>query len=156
MPDLLVRLYDLPEFDMKTWSDKSGVIVRRAIPPERRIAVDFAGGFSDGWAAECEMAFSAHPVPVWIAVRGNEILGFACHDATAKGFFGPTGVLDSERGKGVGRALLMATLCGLREAGYAYGIIGGVEDALPFYRRCLDCLEIPGSTPGVYAGMLTR
>ena len=63
---------------------------------------------------------------VWIATRGEALLGFACHDATAKGFFGPTAVAEAERGKGIGEALLFATLRGMREAGYAYAIIGGV------------------------------
>jgi predicted N-acetyltransferase YhbS len=40
--------------------------------------------------------------------------------------FGPTGVLESARGKGIGTALLIAALRGLKEMGYAYGVIGGV------------------------------
>jgi predicted GNAT family acetyltransferase len=46
-------------------------------------------------------------------------------DATMKGFFGPTGVDEAQRGKGIGEALLIATLKGMREAGHAYGVIGG-------------------------------
>ena len=41
----------------------------------------------------------------------------------------------------------------MREAGYGYAVIGGVGP-VEFYRRQLDVLEIPGSTPGLYAGLL--
>ena len=64
-----------------------------------------------------------------IAVRESgddqkEIVGFACYDATCMNFFGPTGVKESERGKGVGKALLLAALHAMKEQGYAYAIIG--------------------------------
>jgi predicted N-acetyltransferase YhbS len=65
----------------------------------------------------------------------------------------PTGVDENERGKGIGDALLITTLRALREAGYAYGIIGD-PGPVDFYRKRLDVLEIPRSEPGIYAGML--
>jgi GNAT superfamily N-acetyltransferase len=153
MPDLLVRLYDLPETDLAAM-EAQGITLRRAIAPERRIVADWvATHFYPHWAAECEMAMSGHPVSVWIAIRGGDLLGFACADATARGFFGPTGVLGAERGKGIGEALLFAALRGLRELGYAYAIIGGAGP-VEFYRKRLDAIEIPGSAPGIYRGML--
>ena len=103
--------------------------------------------------AACETAFSSLPVTAWIATRGEALLGFACHDATAKGFFGPTAVAEGERGKGIGEALLFATLRAMREAGYAYAIIGGVGP-VDFYRKHLEVVVIPGSDPGIYRGML--
>jgi hypothetical protein len=155
MADLLVRLYDLPELD-PTPMLAAGVAIRRAIPPERRIVVDWvAAHFSQNWAAECEVALSGHPVSAWIAVRGGELLGFACAEATAKGFFGPTGVSAQERSKGIGEALLFAALRGLREAGYAYAVIGD-PGPVAFYKKRLDVLEVPGSEPGIYRGMLGR
>ena len=86
-------------------------------------------------------------------VKEGEILGFACHDATTKAFFGPTGVLESARGQGIGEAMLIATLRGMREAGYGYAIIGAAGP-VAFYQKRLDAIEIPKSKPGVYAGML--
>ena len=44
-------------------------------------------------------------------------------ECTRRAFFGPTGVLESERGQGIGKVLLLACLHGLAEMGYAYGII---------------------------------
>jgi hypothetical protein len=151
MPDLLVRLYDLPA---PSGRRPRGVTIRRAIGPERHVVTRWvADRFFAPWVSECEVALSALPTTLWIAVRGEKLVGFACHDATAKGFFGPTGVDEKERGKGIGEALLFATLAGMREAGYAYAIIGGAGP-VAFYKKRLDALEIPGSVPGIYGGML--
>lgn len=153
MPDLLVRLYDLPDNASRTVPP--GVTIRRALAPERRTVADWVGQtFFPNWAGECEVAFSGHPIMTWIATRDGRLIGFACADATAKGFFGPTGVAKVERGRGIGAALLMATLRGMREAGYAYAVIGGAGP-VDFYRRRLDALEIPGSVPGFYRDMLS-
>lgn len=154
MPDLLVRLYDLPVSPAAARVAAAGIVVRRALAPEREFILEWIGArFSAGWIGEAALALSHLPVTLWVAVREGELLGFACHDATAKGFFGPTGVDPAARGQGIGEALLLATLAGMREAGYAYGIIGD-PGPLEFYRRRLAALEIPGSDPGIYAGML--
>ena len=54
------------------------------------------------------------------------------------------------RGRGIGKALLLTALEGLREIGYAYGIIGGVGPA-EFYAKACGAVMIEGSTPGIYA-----
>ena len=69
----------------------------------------------------------------------------------AQGFFGPTGVEQTERGNGIGKALLMESLWGLRELGYVYGIIGGAGP-VEFYQRkplerSLSPIAIRESTP---------
>ena len=149
--DLLVRLYDLPAYDRPL---PEGVVVRRVLPPERDILLHWIGvHFDPLWVAEASVATSSHPLGTWIAVRDGELLGFACHDATQKGFFGPTGVDAAARGQGIGEALLFATLHGMREAGYAYAVIGD-PGPMAFYRKRLDALLIPKSSPGIYRGML--
>ena len=154
MSDLLVRLYDLPHFDAEAKVAAAGIVVRRAIPPERQVILDWIGEqFSAGWSSEAAVALSSLPITCWVAVMDGDLLGFACHDATAKGFFGPTGVLERARGQGIGEALLIATLKGMREAGYAYAVIGD-PGPVAFYQKRLDALEIPRSQPGIYSGML--
>ena len=156
MPDLLVRLYDLPEDPAAAKVAAAGVTVRRALPPERHVVLDWVRThFSEGWVSEAALGLSQMPVTVWIATRGNDLLGFACHDTTARGFFGPTGVAETARGQGIGEALLFATLRGMREAGYGYAVIGD-PGPVAFYRKRLDAMEIPGSEPGVYRGMLRK
>ena len=67
---------------------------------------------------------------------------FACFDSSAKGFFGPIGVLSEYRGKRVGQSLLLKTLYAMKEYGYGYAIIGWVSDAELFYRKTVgaECL----------------
>jgi GNAT superfamily N-acetyltransferase len=154
MSDLLIRLYDLPAFEAEARVRDAGITVRRAIPPEREVILEWIRErFSSAWVSEAALGMSQLPVQVFIATEGNQLLGFACYDTSAKGFFGPTGVDEAMRGKGIGEALLIATLRAMREAGYAYGVIGD-PGPVEFYRKRLDALEIPKSTPGHYAGML--
>lgn len=154
MSDWVIRLYDLPDIDTHGRVQAQGITVRRALPPERGIVLAWIEEqFGLGWRSEAAVAFGHQPVTIWIALRDNRVLGFACHDATMKGLFGPTGVSATERGRGIGEALLFATLRGMREAGYAYGIIGGAGP-VAFYRKKLEAFEIPGSEPGIYRDML--
>ena len=101
--------------------------------------------------------FFNSPKTIYIALRenenGSEMLGFACWDATVRNFFGPTGVKESERGKGIGKALLLACLHGMHEEGYAYGIIGS-PGPVDFYKKCCGGVMIEDSGQSVYKGML--
>jgi GNAT superfamily N-acetyltransferase len=152
--DLLVRLYDLPLFEAEARVAASGITIRRAIAPEAHLVRDWiTRHFHQTWVSEASKGLMQNPVTTWLAVRDGRLLGFACHDTTAKGFFGPTGVDAAERGQGIGEALLIATLRGMREAGYAYAVIGD-PGPVEFYKKRLDAMEIPGSKPGIYAGML--
>lgn len=147
--DLLVKLYELPA---KATVD--GVRLRRAFSAEKTIVAEWvAQKFSRGWADECQAAFARAPVSCFVAVGDEELLGFACYDATARGFFGPAGVLESARKRGIGRALLLCALHDMRANGYAYAIIGATG-ATDFYKRSIGAIEIAGSSPGFYAGLL--
>ena len=100
MPDMLVKLYDLPdEAPALARSRAFGVEIRRAMPPDRERVLRWVGEHSGECAAgECAVAFAHTPCGCWIATRGAEIVGYACYDATAPDFFGPTRVLDREQG----------------------------------------------------------
>ena len=154
MSDLLVPLYDLAPRPATELRD--GTVIRRALGPEKAlVSAWIATTFNTHWSSEAEMAFSGQPIACWVAVRERKLLGFACHDGAARGFFGPTGVDPEERGKGLGEALLMATLWGMRELGYGYAVIGD-PGPVAFYTKRLRTIEIPGSKPGIYAGLLPR
>jgi predicted N-acetyltransferase YhbS len=154
MSDLLVRLYDLPVFEAEEKVRSAGIVVRRAMSYERHVVLEWIGRhFSRHWVSEAALGLSQQPTTTYVATRNGELLGFACYDTTAKGFFGPTGVDEAERGQGIGEALLIATLKGMRQAGYAYAVIGD-PGPVAFYQKRLDALEIPKSKPGIYAGML--
>jgi len=70
------------------------------------------------WASECDVAFAKTPICCYIAVKDKDILGFAVYDTTCKGFFGPTGVSEKNRGLGLGKAILIYSLEGLKQLGY--------------------------------------
>lgn len=151
--DLLVKLYDLkddPELTLNL--NAQGISIRRALPADMHKVCAFAReNFSEGWASEC-MASIVHD-GCFIAVKDKMILGFACVEAM-KDYFGPTGVLESERGKGIGKALLLRSLRAMHEMGYAYAIIGYVNDALGFYQKTIGATEIAGSIPGHFGNLI--
>jgi predicted N-acetyltransferase YhbS len=157
MPDMLVKLYTLPPLEPELQSMRQqGLLVRRVRPHELTPVRAFVEThFATTWADEISVGLSNKPISVYIATREGEILGFGGYECTRRGFFGPTGVLESERGKGIGKALLVACLHGLAELGYAYGIIGGAGPT-EFYSRVVAATEIPGSTPGIYADPLKK
>jgi GNAT superfamily N-acetyltransferase len=152
MSDLLVKLYALPALG----AAPPEVTVRRAFAAERRGVCDWVSArFGAGWASECEAAFARLPVACFLAVRAEEVLGFACYDAAARGLFGPTGVAESERKQGIGNALLLAALHDMAAQGYAYAIIGR-PDSGDFYRKHAGAIEIPESDPGFYRGLIKQ
>src|ERR671938_1175416 len=157
MPDMLVNLLKLaPVEPVLDELRRAGVIVRRAQPHEMTPVREFVlANFEAGWADEISVGYSNKPVSVFIAIRDRRVVGFAAYECTRRSFFGPMGVAESERGHGVGRALLLACLWGLREMGYAYGIIGGVGPA-GFYERSVGARLIPESTPGIYRDPIKR
>lgn len=158
MKDMLVRLTELPEVSEleKKLLEKEKIVVRRAIAPEKHLVGEWVmNQFGAYWQSEVEVSFSRQPVSCWIAQRGNQILGFACYESTARNFFGPTGTLESERSKGIGKVLLIKSLESLREMGYAYAIIGGVGPA-EFYEKAVGAKVIDGSEVSVYENLLRK
>jgi GNAT superfamily N-acetyltransferase len=149
LADLLVKLYELP-----AERAVAGVDIRRALAPEKQAVTAWVGAaFGPRWASEADVSFSGHPAGCHVAVAGGALIGFACWDATARGFFGPEGVAEAWRGKGVGAALLLQCLHAMRSHGYGYAVIGGVGPKA-FYEKIVPVMEIPGSSPGIYHGML--
>ena len=158
MKDMLVRLIELPNASEleKRLSEKEKIVFRRAIAPEKHLISEWVmEQFGAYWKSEVEVAFSRQPVSCWIAQRGNELLGFACYECTARNFFGPTGTKESERGKGIGKVLLIKSLESLREMGYAYAIIGGVGPA-EFYEKAVGAKIIEGSEVSIYQHLLRK
>jgi ribosomal protein S18 acetylase RimI-like enzyme len=154
MPDMLVRLYDLPA--PRRYFERvadAGFAIRRAEPWDREGFRLFASEhFGDLWAVEADRAFNHSPITGYVATRGPEIVGFAVYECTRRGFFGPTGVREDLRGRGLGAALLFRCLESMREMGYAYAVIGGVGPAR-FYEKVCGASVIPGSEVGIYASL---
>ena len=154
MPDLLVNLHSAKFAALAARPPVEGVTIRPALAPEMALVVDWVRThFSKNWASEVTVAFARQPIACLIAVFEGRLIGFACHDIVARGFFGPTGVHPDARGKGVGVALLAAALSALKAGGHAYAVIG---DAGPvdFYAGAVGAIPIPADDKGVYEGML--
>jgi len=157
MTDLLVRLYALPDAapDLAR-ARAAGVDIRRGLAPEKHIVLEWVNAtFGAHWASETDVAFSRSPVTCWVATHEGKCVGFACWDATYKAYFGPTGVDESQRGKGIGKALLLVCLHDMYAAGYAYAIIGAAGP-IDWYKQTVGAVEIPDSTPSIYRGMLRK
>jgi hypothetical protein len=155
MPDMLVNLLRLPPLEpLLNELNEAGLNIRRAqafeLTPVRQFIEE---NFSVAWADEISTGFAQKPVTVYIATREGRVVGFAGYECTRRGFFGPTGVAESERGKGAGKALLITALWGLRELGYVYGIIGRAGP-VEFYQQVVGATVIAGSEPGIYVDLL--
>lgn len=95
------------------------------LPNERldEVAALVSTSFSDGWAFELRRA---HTVSCGVHIATEKatgrFAGFAAHDGNnaRRGWFGPTGTLESDRGQGLGAALLMACLLDIRAAGHSH------------------------------------
>src|SRR5690349_15357723 len=149
MPDLLVNLLKLPPLE-----DADGFVVRRAQPFEiSQIRRFISENFSPNWADEISVGFARQPISVFVATIDRELVGFAGYECTRRGFFGPAGVMPAAQGKGIGKALLLASLRGLGELGYVYAIIGAAGP-VRFYQKTVGAIIIPDSEPGIYTDLL--
>lgn len=144
MPDMLCSLVRLPRMEALLAELKGqGITIRRANPWEQSLVREFIEThFSRGWADEASIAFARQPVTCFVALLEEKIIGFAAYECTRRDYFGPTGVAEAYRGRGIGRALFLASLYGLQEMGYTYAVIG---DAGPveFYQRAVGAIVIP-------------
>ena len=157
MADMLVKLYNIPcSHDIEENLSKSGIRCKKALAPNRSKIIAFVKTCAkDDYSDEVRAAFSNNPATCYIATREKELIGFACYEVTARNFFGPMAVLESERKKGVGGALLLRALESMRELGYAYAIIGWpTKSAVSFYKKSVDAIMIDENSSGVYKRMI--
>jgi GNAT superfamily N-acetyltransferase len=155
MTDMLVKLYDLPE----AWPSLSipsnpGMRIRKPLGSEKFLVVQWVReNFGEAWASEMDITFSRSPVSCYIAQQDHELVGFGCYDASALGYFGPTGVAEAFRGQGLGKVLLLTCLLEMRLKGYGYAIIGwaGPQE---FYEKAVGAIAIPDSGPGIWKNWL--
>lgn len=157
MQDMLVKLYELEnDWSFIKEQENNGFSIRKPIGPEIKFIIDWVTErFGEGWGSEVSISLSNTPKSCFIAMQSNRLVGFACYDATALGLFGPTGIDESFRGKGIGTALLFACLLDMKLKGYQYAVIGGVGPT-QFYEKTVGAKIIEGSSPGFYKEILKK
>ncbi len=90
--------------------------------------------FPSPWEHEMTLALS-RPLPTgFVAERAGRLVGFAAYAVYRPDLFGPLGTVPSERGSGIGRALLDACLDDMAAAGLAVAQISWIGPA-SFYER---------------------
>jgi ribosomal protein S18 acetylase RimI-like enzyme len=118
-----------------------GVRVRTLVPSDIVPLLDFVKlHFSADWRREAADVladlFSGDPrqVSMLAAFNGGQIVGYAQHRAER---FGPFGVDPAQRGRGIGRTLLAATLMEMRKKNFhvAWFLWTG-DDAARLYAQC--------------------
>jgi GNAT superfamily N-acetyltransferase len=134
---------DNMEVDLLAIPELENARARRASTADRERVLSFVEeNFGASWRFECAPAFSNTPPTIFITGEKETITGFAAHDANNRGlgFFGPTGVAESQRGRRLGRDLLLATLADMRRLGYQRAVIPWT-DAIRFYEKSCGAVK---------------
>jgi mycothiol synthase len=117
----------------------AGITVRRARPGDEPRLTAWVRTFGGTWHAEAAAALARQPIGCHVAVRsdgGEEFVGFACHGANRRAWFGPMATAESLRGQGVGAVLLRRCLADQRDAGLRQAEIGWTGP-IRFYTRAV-------------------
>ena len=146
LPDMIVRLEGLPDpRPIERRLADEGYAVQLATKGRRpAVAAFIEQHFSERWALGTAAAFSRRPVSLFVALSGDEIVGFAAYDCSYRGYFGPMGVREDLRGIGLGAALLLRALEDMAGRAYKWAVIGEV-DPVAFYEKVCGAVVIPGS-----------
>ncbi|MDM5154390.1 GNAT family N-acetyltransferase [Bacillus sp. DX1.1] len=140
--DMTVNLIGYEKADM----NDSNVFMRRATVDDFKELIQFVQlEFGERWIDSVKTGFQSHlEIPIYLAVKNEKIIGFACYDVVRgkKGLFGPMGTSKENRVQGVGAALLHHCLYDMKRIGYEYAIIGQAGP-VEFYERMCNARLIP-------------
>ncbi|RLQ94222.1 GNAT family N-acetyltransferase [Falsibacillus albus] len=125
----------------------SFIDIKRAEATDKQPLIDFIKkNFSNEWAETIEKGFNVNTqVPIFIALNDQQdIIGFACYDTykKKKGYYGPMGVIQTERANGIGSNLVCTCLMEMKEIGYEYVVFGGAGP-IEFYEKICNAVVIP-------------
>lgn len=113
------------------------MVLRRARAEEIGAAAEFARAqFGAGWGQEVSDAVRYEPPPLFVALCGERIVGFAAYDVTGMARFGPTGTHPDHRQRGIGGVLLKMCLRSVRDRGEATAEISWAGP-IAFYARAV-------------------
>ena len=131
----------------KPASKKEGFKYERVQPEDFDKTYDFVKQQfpNNTWAAEVKISFKLQPPSTFIAKNANNnIIGWATHSLYFPGSFGPTGVKESLRGKGVGTILFLWCLWNIKQSGVENCEIMWVGgDTVKFYSKVIGAYISP-------------
>jgi ribosomal protein S18 acetylase RimI-like enzyme len=88
------------------------------------------------WVRETAAALHRDPPPIFLALRGGRVVGFAAHGIHRPSLYGPIATDPDEQGHGIGEVLSGLCLEDMAARGVRTAQIGWVaETAIPFYSR---------------------
>jgi N-acetylglutamate synthase-like GNAT family acetyltransferase len=134
-----LRSYKKPELFLED------VIIRKAESRDKLDLKTFVEKeFGSRWIESIENGMQQEDIPIFLASKNNEIIGFAAYDVVGntKGIFGPMGVAFEKRTRGVGQALLHNCLSEMKVKGYGTSIINAAGP-IEFYEKSCNAVLIP-------------
>ncbi len=137
----------LNAIDKKPVRNKHGYIYERVQPKDFKKTFEFVKQHfpNNTWADEVNFSFKLQPPSTFIAKdENNEIVGWATHSQFFPGSFGPTGVNELLRGKGIGTELFLWCLWDIKQKGLDRCEIMWVEgNTVKFYSKTFGAYISP-------------
>lgn len=117
-----------------------GIVIRKVNQSDKDIVNEFVlTYFYDRWAKTIQNGFEKDGLPVYIALKGEKIIGFAGYNISKnrEKYFGPLGVLKEYRSLDVGKALVKSCMKDMKSLGYKNCIIGN-GSTIEFYKKACN------------------
>ena len=138
---------DLRNMDLKPCSEKKEYLFERVQSKDFEGTINFVKeNYGHGsWPDEVKISLKSIPPSTFIAKnKKGEIVGWATHSFQFPGAFGPTGVLVSLQGQGIGTELLKWCLWDIKQKGIDISmIIWVVGDTIKFYSKSIGAYIYP-------------
>jgi GNAT superfamily N-acetyltransferase len=134
-------IFDLHNLTIQPSIEKKGYNFERITPENFEDLFNFVHQhFSLGaWPEETKLSYKINPPSTFVAKNSaNKIVGWASHSIDFPGTFGPTGVLKTLRGIGIGGELLKWCMWDMKQSGLKECVIRWVMgDTIKFYSKTL-------------------
>ena len=137
----------LKNLDLKPFTENKGYHYERVQIEDYEDLLKFVrNNFGhSSWAEEVQITLQNNPPPTFIAKdKGGQIIGWATHGLQFPGAFGPTGVLYTLQGKGIGSELLKWCLWDIKKSGLEKcTIMWVVGNTIKFYSKSIGAYISP-------------